>query len=179
MKDVMILTGAGQIGMAIARRMGHGMKIVVGDKSLKNAEAITKIMNEAGFDAEPFEMDLSSRKDIKAIIAKTQEYGEIKMLVNAAGVSPSQAPIEVILKVDLYDVSPKYFAPTAQNEVDFLVQSGAKVIPIEVKSGESINSPSLRDYIKKYEPTSAVRFSKLGLKKDGISLIFLFIWQVD
>ncbi len=36
------------------------------------------------------------------MIAKAQEYGEIKMLVNGAGVSPSQAPIEAILKVDLY-----------------------------------------------------------------------------
>lgn len=37
MKDVMILTGAGQIGMAIARRIGTGMKIVIGDKKLENA----------------------------------------------------------------------------------------------------------------------------------------------
>ena len=51
MKDVMILTGAGQIGMAIARRMGAGKKIVIGDRKLPNAEAIAKIMSEAGFDA--------------------------------------------------------------------------------------------------------------------------------
>ena len=44
-KDVMILTGAGQIGMAIARRMGYGMKIVVGDKNKANAEAIARTMN--------------------------------------------------------------------------------------------------------------------------------------
>jgi saccharopine dehydrogenase-like NADP-dependent oxidoreductase len=42
--DVMILTGAGQIGMAIARRMGYGMKIVIGDKSKANADAIAKTM---------------------------------------------------------------------------------------------------------------------------------------
>ena len=59
-------------------------------------------MNEAGFDVTPIEMDLSSRSSIKALIAGGQRYGEIKMLVNAAGVSPSQAPIEAILKVDLY-----------------------------------------------------------------------------
>lgn len=102
MKDVMILTGAGQIGMAIARRMGYGMKIVVGDKKLENAEVISKTMNDAGFDTVPVEMDLSSRESILNLIAKAQEYGEISMLVNAAGVSPSQAPIEAILKVDLY-----------------------------------------------------------------------------
>lgn len=68
MKDVMILTGAGQIGMAIARRMGYGKKIVVGDKKLENAQSIVKIMNEAGFDAVPMEMDLSSRESIMNII---------------------------------------------------------------------------------------------------------------
>ena len=46
MKDVMILTGAGQIGMAIARRMGYGMKIVIGDKRLENAEAVVDTMNK-------------------------------------------------------------------------------------------------------------------------------------
>ena len=102
MKDVMILTGAGQIGMAIARRMGYGMKIVIGDKKPENAQAIAGIMNNAGFDAVAMKMDLSSRDSILNLIAKAREYGEISMLVNAAGVSPSQAPIEAILKVDLY-----------------------------------------------------------------------------
>ena len=101
-KEVMIVTGAGQIGMALARRTGFGKKIILGDKSMKNAEAIAEIMNNAGFDVVPFEMDLSSREDILAIISKAQEYGEIKYLINAAGVSPSQAPVEAILKVDLY-----------------------------------------------------------------------------
>lgn len=98
----MILTGAGQIGMAIARRMGYGMRIVIGDKNKANAEAIAKTMNEAGFDTVPVEMDLSSRTSILNLIAEAQKYGEISMLVNAAGVSPSQAPIGTILKVDLY-----------------------------------------------------------------------------
>ena len=101
-KDVMILTGAGQIGMAIARRMGRGMKIVIGDKSLHNARAVAEILNSAGFDAEAVEMDLASRESIRNLIKKAREYGQIAMLVNAAGVSPSQAPVEAILKVDLY-----------------------------------------------------------------------------
>ena len=77
-KDVMLVTGAGQIGMAIARRVGFGKKIVLGDRSMKNAEAIAKIMNEAGYDVEPFEMDLSSRDSIRAIIGKATQYGEIR-----------------------------------------------------------------------------------------------------
>ena len=95
-KDVMILTGAGQIGMAIARRMGYGMKIVVGYRNLDNAKSICSTMNNVGFDTVPFKMDLSDRQSILALIAEAQKYGDISMLVNAAGVSPSQASIETI-----------------------------------------------------------------------------------
>lgn len=98
----MILTGAGQIGIAIARRMGYGMKIIIGDKRIANAELMAETMNRAGFDASPFEMDLSSRESILDLTDNAQRLGKIKMLINAAGVSPSQASIETILKVDLY-----------------------------------------------------------------------------
>ena len=128
-KDVMLVTGAGQIGMAIARRVGFGKKIVLGDKNLKNAETIAKIMNDAGYDVEPFEMDLSSRASILAIIAKAQEYGEIKYLVNAAGVSPSQAPIEAILKVDLYGTA------VLLEEVGKVIAEGGAGVTISSQSG--------------------------------------------
>ncbi len=72
MKNVMILTGAGQIGMAIARRMGYGMKIIIGDKKMENAKTISLTMNEAGFDTVAVEMDLSSRESIQGIIAEAQ-----------------------------------------------------------------------------------------------------------
>ena len=102
MKNVMLWAGAGQIGTAIARRMGVGMKIVVGDRKIENAQAAARTMNEAGFDVVPVEMDLSSRGSIRHFLDEGQKYGPIKTLVNAAGVSPSQASIETILKVDLY-----------------------------------------------------------------------------
>lgn len=128
-KDVMILTGAGQIGMAIARRIGFGKKIVIGDKKIENAQDISKIMNDAGFDTEPFEMDLSSRESILNLIAKAQEYGEISMLVNAAGVSPSQAPIEAILKVDLYGTA------VLLEEVGKVIAHGGVGVTISSQSG--------------------------------------------
>ena len=129
MKKVMILAGAGQIGMAIARRMGTGMKIIIGDKKLQNAEIIADIMNKAGFDVAPIEMDLSSRDSIKNIIAKAQEFGEITMLVNAAGVSPSQAPIEAILKVDLYGTA------VLLEEVGKVIARGGVGVTISSQSG--------------------------------------------
>ena len=102
MKEVMIVVGAGQISMAIARRMGVGKKIILGDKNIENAKNIQKTMVDAGFDVEVIEMDLSSRQDILKMIDMAKNYGPIKMLVNGAGVSPSQAPIEAILKVDVW-----------------------------------------------------------------------------
>lgn len=129
MKKVMILTGAGQIGMAIARRMGAGMKIVVGDKKAENAQEIAKIMNEAGFDAVALEMDLSSRPSIQNLIAEAQKYGDITMLVNAAGVSPSQAPIEAILQVDLYGTA------VLLEEVGKVIAPGGVGVTISSQSG--------------------------------------------
>ncbi len=125
----MLVTGAGQISMAIARRVGYGKKIVLGDKNIGNAEAIAKTMNEAGYDVVPFAMDLSDRESIRAIIAKAQEYGEIKMLVNGAGVSPSQAPIETILKVDLYGTA------VLLEEVGKVIAEGGVGVTISSQSG--------------------------------------------
>ena len=129
MKNVMILTGAGQIGMAIARRMGYGMKIVIGDKKPENAQTIAKTMNDAGFDVVPLEMDLSSRASIQNIIAESQKYGNITMLVNAAGVSPSQAPVEAILKVDLYGTA------VLLEEVGKVIAPGGVGVTISSQSG--------------------------------------------
>ena len=88
-QQVMLVTGAGQISMAIARRMGYGMKIVMGDKNMDNANNIATIMNNAGFDVVSVRMDLSFRESILQFISKGQEYGDITMLINGAGVSPS------------------------------------------------------------------------------------------
>ena len=129
MKKVMILTGAGQIGMAIARRMGYGMKIVIGDKKPENAQLIAKTMNDAGFDVVPVEMDLSSRASIQNIIVEAQKYGDITMLVNAAGVSPSQAPVEAILKVDLYGTA------VLLEEVGKVIAPGGVGVTISSQSG--------------------------------------------
>ena len=128
-EDVVVLTGAGQIGMAIARRIGFGKKIVIGDKSLNNAQTISKIMNDAGFDTVPVEMDLSSRESIMNLINEALKYGDISALINAAGVSPSQAPIEAILKVDLYGTA------VLLEEVGKVIKEGGVGVTISSQSG--------------------------------------------
>ena len=138
-KEVMIVTGAGQIGMAIARRVGYGKKIILGDKKLENAKAIARIMNEAGYDVLPMEMELSSRESIQTLIAEAKEAGEITMLVNAAGVSPSQAPIEAILKVDLYGTA------VLLEEVGKVIGFGGVGVTISSQSGHRMEQLSLEE----------------------------------
>ena len=129
MNDVVLLTGAGQIGMAIARRIGHGKKIIIGDKNINNAQSISKIMKESGFDSEAYECDISSRDSIKNLIKNAQEHGEIAYFINAAGVSPSQTPIEAILKVDLYGTA------VLLEEVGKVIKKGGSGVTISSQSG--------------------------------------------
>lgn len=129
MKDVMIVTGTGQISMAIARRIGYGKKIIMGDKRIENAKTIAEVMNNAGFDVVPFEMDLSSRESIFNMIDEAKKYGPITMLVNGAGVSPSQAPIEAILNVDLYGTA------VLLEEVGKVIEPGGVGVTISSQSG--------------------------------------------
>lgn len=128
-KAVVLWAGAGQIGMAIARRIGTGKKIVVGDKKLENAESIANIMNEAGFDVVPVQMDLSDRTSILNFIKAGQTYGEVAMLINAAGVSPSQASVETILKVDLYGTA------VLLEEVGKIIKENGVGVTISSQSG--------------------------------------------
>ena len=132
MKHVMILTGAGQIGMAIARRMGCGKKIIVADKSREHAENIAGIMQEAGFDVTAEVTDISSRDSILNLIGTAQSFGDVTMLVNAAGVSPSQASIETILSVDLYGTA------VLLEEVGKVIASGGTGVTISSQSGHRL-----------------------------------------
>ena len=129
MKDVILWMGAGEIGKAIARRVGYGKKIIVGDCSLAKAEAVARTMCEAGFDCTPVEADLSSRDSILSFIATAQSYGEIAMLINAAGVSPSQAPVQTILEVDLYGTA------VLLEEVGQVIKVGGAGVTISSQSG--------------------------------------------
>lgn len=125
--------------MAIARIMGYGKKIIVGDKNLEHAQNISKILNDAGFDAEPVWMDLSSRTSILQMIETARQYGEISMLVNAAGVSPSQASIETILKVDLYGTA------VLLEEVGKVIRKGGVGVTISSQSGWRMSALTLEE----------------------------------
>lgn len=128
-KDTIIWMGAGQIGLAIVRRIASGKKVIIGDKSLEHARAAADLLNQAGFDAVAMAADLSSRESILSVINEARKYGAVKYLVNAAGVSPSQASIETILNVNLYGTA------VLLEEVGKVIAEGGCGVTISSQSG--------------------------------------------
>lgn len=104
-KQVSVLVGAGSIGLAIIRRVSAGGHIVLADYRQENAERAAKILEDAGFECSSIQCDLGDKDDILKLVTFACSKGKVKYLVNAAGVSPSQASVEEILKVDLYGTS--------------------------------------------------------------------------
>ena len=100
--DVVVVIGAGSIGQACARRVSAGRRVLLADLRLENAEAAAKTMSEAGFEVSAAAVDISSRASVEALVAAATAIGPVTGLINAAGVSPSQATPATILKVDLY-----------------------------------------------------------------------------
>ena len=123
------MIGAGGIGLAIARRISSGRHILVANHSQASADAAAKVLENAGFDVTAMEVDISSRAAIQAVVAKAQALGPIMALVQAAGVSPSQAPIEAILKVDLFGTA------VLLEEFGKVVAEGGSGVVISSQSG--------------------------------------------
>ena len=65
-----------------------------------------------------------------------------------------------------FDVEPRYYSDK-NGEIDFVLQYGTEIIPIEAKGGEDKSAPSFKRYIAEHQPDHALRFSKRGYRKDG------------
>ena len=134
MKDVIVVIGAGGIGQAIARRVGAGKHVVLADLRLEAAESAAKTLEDAGFETTVVSADLASRESILALIEHAKSFGPIRNLVNAAGVSPSQAPVATILKVDLYGTS------VLLEEFGKVIAEGGSGIIISSQSGHRLHA---------------------------------------
>ena len=136
MKDVVVVIGAGGIGQAIARRVGAGKHVVLADLKLEAAQAAAQTLENAGFETSAAQADLASRESILSLIEHAQSFGSIKNLVNAAGVSPSQALVATILKVDLYGTS------VLLEEFGKVIAEGGSGIVISSQSGHRLHALS-------------------------------------
>lgn len=140
-KEVAVLVGAGSIGMAIIRRVSAGMHIVLADYSQENAERAAKTLEDAGFEPSTMQCDLGSKEDILKLADFARDKGDVKYLVNAAGVSPSQASVDHILRVDLYGTS------VLLEEFGKIIAEGGSGVIISSQSGHRLHAlPQDQDY---------------------------------
>lgn len=131
-KQVVVIIGSGSIGQAIARRVGVGKHILLADLKEQNAVNAATILQNAGYDVSTATVDISSRTDIDSLVQKATSIGDISGLVHAAGVSPSQAPIDTILKVDLYGTA------LLLEEFGKVILSGGAGVVIASQSGHRL-----------------------------------------
>ncbi|MBQ7545209.1 MAG: SDR family oxidoreductase [Synergistaceae bacterium] len=135
-KEVAVLLGTGSIGQAIARRVGAGKHVVLADLKKENADKAAKILEDAGFETSTIAVNLGSRDDILALVEHAQTFGAVKHLINAAGVSPSQASVQDILKVDLYGTA------VLLEEFGKVIAEGGSGVVISSQSGHRLGALS-------------------------------------
>lgn len=102
MTQVVVVIGAGSIGIAIARRISAGKHILLADLREETATAAAKVLADAGFEVSTASVDVSKRDSVATLVETATSFGAVTGIIHAAGVSPSQAPPATILAVDLY-----------------------------------------------------------------------------
>jgi NAD(P)-dependent dehydrogenase (short-subunit alcohol dehydrogenase family) len=168
MKNVIVVIGAGSIGQAVARRVSAGKHVVLADLRDDNAEAAARTLGDAGFDVSTAAVDVSSRASVRALVEKATGIGEIGGLIHAAGVSPSQASPQTILKVDLYGtalVLEEFGNVIARGGAGVVIasQSGHRLPPLSVEQTKALaTTPVELQFSRSALRSVSVRFAALS-----------------
>ena len=93
------------------------------------------------------------------IASPTSNYVEFK------GALAENAALQSL--VTIADDMPSYWTSQSKSEVEFVVQVGAEIIPVEVKAEGNISGRSIGVYNDKYAPKFRCRFSMLNLQFNG------------
>ena len=152
MKNVLVVVGSGQIGQAIARRVGIGKHVLLADLRRENAQAAAEVLANAGYDVSVATVDVSSRESVRALMATATGLGEVTGLIHAAGVSPSQASPATILKVDLYGtalVLEEFGSVMASGGAGVVIasQSGHRLPPLTVEQNKALATTPVEELL--------------------------------
>jgi NAD(P)-dependent dehydrogenase (short-subunit alcohol dehydrogenase family) len=152
MTDVIVVIGAGQIGQAIARRVGIGKHVLLADMRQENAAAAAEVLSNAGFEVSVATVDVSSREAVGALVENAAALGDVTGLIQAAGVSPSQASPATILKVDLYGtalVLETFGNVIARGGAGVVIasQSGHRLPPLTVEQNKALGTTPVEELL--------------------------------
>jgi NAD(P)-dependent dehydrogenase (short-subunit alcohol dehydrogenase family) len=153
MQKVIVVIGPGSIGQAVARRVGAGKHLLLADLRQEQADAAAKTLSEAGFEVTTAAVDISSRASVEALAAKATSLGAIHGLIHAAGVSPSQASPETILKVDLYGTAlilEVFGEVMAEGGAGVVIasQSGHRLPPLTTEHNHALATTPVEELLK-------------------------------
>ena len=139
-RDVIVVIGPGQIGQAIARRVGVGKHVLLADVRQENADAAAEVLGNAGYEVSVATVNVSSRESVHALVETATGLGDVTGLIHAAGVSPTQASPATILEVDLYGT-----ALVLEEFGNVIARGGAGVVISSLSPGTACpRSPSNR-----------------------------------
>jgi NAD(P)-dependent dehydrogenase (short-subunit alcohol dehydrogenase family) len=152
MAQVFVVIGAGSIGQAIVRRVSAGKHVLLADLRQQNADAAAKTLNDAGFNVTTATVDVSSRTSVHSLVETAAKIGEVFGVIHAAGVSPSQATPETILKVDLYGtalVLEEFGNVIAQGGAGIVIasQSGHRLPPLTAEQNSLLATTPTEDLL--------------------------------
>ncbi|WP_439505540.1 SDR family oxidoreductase [Sediminibacterium sp.] len=198
-KKIIVVVGAGSIGQAIVRRIGADKHILLADINEANANKADEVLSEAGFQVSTTTVDVTSRQSIISMIKVALEFGDIVGLIHTAGVSPSQASPETIIKVDLYGtaiVLEEFGKVISQGGSGVVIasQSGHRLEPLSIEQNKALATipteellalpflqlDNIKDSLHAYQLSKrgnslrvmaeAVRWGKRGARINTISL---------
>ncbi len=153
-KEVVVLLGAGKMGLAIVRRIASGKKVVLGDLSSKILETAKEELLDAGFDVDIKIVDGSNRRSITEFAEYAASFGQISRYIHTAGVSPNMAKPEDTIKVDLIGT-----AIALEVFRDYIGNGGAGLV-ISSQAGHMI--PFAADFEKQLAQVPADELSDLA-----------------
>jgi len=145
--EVVVVIGAGGIGMAIARRQGFGKQILLADFNETVLAAAVKQLEVASYKVSSLKVDVSSRASVRALADKAASLGSVINVVNTAGVSPNMAPPEQVLAVDLYGS-----AVVFEEFERVIVEGGSGLVVSSMAGYMSPPLPKERDHALAFTP---------------------------
>jgi NAD(P)-dependent dehydrogenase (short-subunit alcohol dehydrogenase family) len=152
-RDVLVVIGAGGLGLAIARRQGPGKSILLADRNENTLQAGARALEEAGHHVITQPVDVSSRSSVVALAQKAKSMGPVMQLAQAAGVSPTQAPPAIVLAVDLLGTAlvleefGRIIAPGGSG-IHISSMAGHRAAPLEPAHAEALAHTATDDLLK-------------------------------
>ena len=152
MRDVIVLIGPGQIGQAIARRVGVGKHLLLADVRQENADAAAEVLGNAGYEVSVATVDVSSREAVHVLVGTATGLGDVTGLIHAAGVSPTQASLATIFEVDLYGtalVLEEFGNVIARGGAGVVIasQSGHRLPPLTVEQNKALATTPVEELL--------------------------------